>query len=62
LDPYAVLGLLGFLVFLFYVIYNFINNNGGRRFSRSAKGNINMNSLTIQVMRGIEKFSMIDCN
>jgi hypothetical protein len=31
-DPYAVLALLGFLVFLFYIIYSFLNNSGnGRR-------------------------------
>ena len=30
-DPYAVLALLGFLVFLFYIIYNFLNNTGGGR-------------------------------
>ena len=36
LDPYAVLALLGFLVFMFYIIYNFINNTGnGRAFSDS---------------------------
>ena len=35
LDPYALLALLGFLVFMFYIIYNFINNtgDGGRSFS-----------------------------
>ena len=34
LDPYALLALLGFLVFMFYIIYNFINNTGsGRSFS-----------------------------
>ena len=34
LDPYALLALLGFLVFMFYIIYNFINNTGnGRAFS-----------------------------
>ena len=33
MDPYATLALLGFLVFLFYIIYSFLNNtgNGGRR-------------------------------
>jgi len=32
LDPYAILALLGFLVFLFYIIYSFLNNTGnGRR-------------------------------
>ena len=31
-DPYAVLALLGFLVFLFYIIYNFLNRTGtGKR-------------------------------
>jgi hypothetical protein len=31
-DPYAVLALLGFVVFLFYIIYNFLNRTGsGRR-------------------------------
>ena len=34
LDPYALLALLGFLVFMFYIIYNFINATGsGRSFS-----------------------------
>ena len=31
MDPYAVLALLGFLVFLFYVIYSFLNNSGNGR-------------------------------
>ncbi len=32
MDPYAVLALLGFLVFLFYIIYNFLNRTGnGKR-------------------------------
>ena len=36
MDPYAILALLGFLVFLFYIIYNFINNSGdGRSLSES---------------------------
>lgn len=31
-DPYAVLALLGFMVFLFYIIYSFLNNSGnGKR-------------------------------
>ena len=35
LDPYAVLGSIGFLLFLFYLVYNFLNNNGvGRSSSR----------------------------
>ena len=34
LDPYAVLGSIGFLLFLFYLVYNFLNNNGVGRSSR----------------------------
>merc|ERR1712128_156011 len=35
MDPYAILALLGFLVFLFYIIYSFLTNtgNGGRSIS-----------------------------
>ena len=28
MDPYGVLAILGFLVFLFYIIYNFLNATG----------------------------------
>ena len=43
LDPYAVLALLGFLVFLFYIIYNFINNSGdGRSLSESSDSIANL--------------------
>jgi hypothetical protein len=37
-DPYAVLALLGFLVFLFYIIYNFLNRtgNGKRTFTAAS--------------------------
>merc|ERR1711936_136173 len=31
LDPYSVLGLLSFSVFLFFVIFRFITNNAGGR-------------------------------
>ena len=32
IDPYAVLAILGFMVFLFYTIYNFLNSTGnGKR-------------------------------
>ena len=42
MDPYAILALLGFLVFLFYIIYNFINNSGdGRSFSESYANIVN---------------------
>ena len=42
MDPYAILALLGFLVFLFYIIYNFINNSGdGRSFSESYASVVN---------------------
>ena len=30
-DPYAVLAILGFLIFLFYTIYNFLNATGNGR-------------------------------
>ena len=43
MDPYAILALLGFLVFLFYIIYNFINNSGdGRRFGESSDRIVNL--------------------
>ena len=35
IDPYGVLAMLGFLVFLFYIIYNYLNatgNSNGRHF------------------------------
>ena len=35
LDPYALLALLGFLIFLFYVIYSFLNVTSGRSFATS---------------------------
>ena len=43
MDPYAILALLGFLVFLFYIIYNFINNSGdGRSFGESSERIVNL--------------------
>ena len=36
LDPYMIFGLLSFLVFVFYVIFRLvINNGGGRSFADS---------------------------
>ena len=35
IDPYALLALLGFLIFLFYVIYSFLNVTSGRSFATS---------------------------
>lgn len=44
LDPYAILALLGFLVFLFYIIYSFLNNTGNG--GRSVNSDIFIDQLT----------------
>ena len=38
LDPYMIFGLLSFLVFVFYVIFRLVINNGGGRSFASDSG------------------------
>merc|ERR1712050_401509 len=53
LDPYVVLGLLGFLVFVFYVTFNFINNNGKRRFKRTTEENNSIIYLSMNLLSNL---------
>ena len=76
IDPYGVLAMLGFLVFLFYIIYNYLNatGNSGRHFvkrSNSPKSTdsgaelLNSHSALIidihkSFIKSIEHFDNID--
>ncbi len=35
MDPYGLMAMLGFLVFLFYIIYNYLNATGNATGGRS---------------------------
>jgi hypothetical protein len=52
-DPYAVLALLGFVVFLFYIIYNFLNRTG------SGKRNFPITSWSARDMAPIKNGTVI---
>ena len=61
-DAYSVLALLSFLVFLFYVIFNFLTNGGnGKRSFRtlnnaSSKVRDILKDTTKKVMEALDKF------
>jgi len=59
-DPYAVLALLGFLVFLFYIIYSFLNNTGGGR-SLSGLAQENQSRRKTRRTRCEEHLSLAQC-
>ena len=61
-DAYSVLALLSFLVFLFYVIFNFLTNSGnGKRsfktlFDASSEVRDTLKDTTKKVMEALDKF------
>ncbi|XP_023328085.1 uncharacterized protein LOC111701148 [Eurytemora carolleeae] len=67
-DPYAMLALLGFLVFLFYIIYSFLNNTGaaGRSFPPKYRtlNQSNEDDLAPQIhltlLNSIQKYDMLN--
>ena len=49
LDPYGLMAMLGFLVFLFYLIYNYLNASGNGRRS--------LDDLSYEIWRQIQNFN-----
>ena len=62
MDAYSVLALLSFLVFLFYVIFNFLTNSGnGKRSFRTLLGvssevRDTLKDTTKKVMEALDKY------
>jgi len=69
MDPYAILAVLGFLVFLFYIIYSFLNNTGARSFPEGRQTwmhrrstNHSLTNSHLLLLDAINKFSALQAS